>query len=66
MTEDARWWFVSSRRMTFAVEVTDGRVTASAPIGRRFIGQPARSLGDWMRKQGGFHAERLGASGAAT
>jgi len=55
----AAWWYVSSRRMTFAVAVTDGVVVAAAPIGRRFVGQPAANLGRGMRGHGGFRATRL-------
>ena len=53
------WWWVSTRRMTFGVLVVDGVVRDSAPIGRRFIGQPATNLGEWLRGQGGFRAERI-------
>lgn len=48
------WWWVSTKRMTFAVEVTDGIVTQAAPIARKFIGQPSGNLGLWLKKQPGF------------
>lgn len=46
------WWYASTPKMTFAVEVLDGKVTGGAPIIRQFIGQPAKNLGNWLRKQG--------------
>lgn len=38
--------------MTFAVKVENGIVTDTAPIARRFIGKPAKKLGDWVRTFG--------------
>lgn len=58
MDELERWW-LSSEKMTIAVTIKGGMVVESAPIARKFIGQPAKSLGAWMRKQGGFQAARL-------
>lgn len=53
-------WWVSSERITCLV-VTDDRdiVIDAAPILRKFIGQPAKNVGRWMRKQGGFRCARL-------
>lgn len=53
------WWYVSSPRLTCAVKVEDGIITDSAPILRRFIGQPAKNLGDWLRQQGDVEFKRL-------
>ena len=53
------WFWLSSRRMTFAVYVSDGLIRECAPIARKFIGQRPEVLGAWMRKQGGFEARRL-------
>lgn len=53
------WWYVSSERMTGAVEVIDDRITQAPPIMRRFIGQPPRNLGNWLRSQGECRFERL-------
>lgn len=53
------WFWVSSNRMTFGVLVSDGLIRDAAPIARKFIGQRPENLGAWMRKHGGFRAERL-------
>lgn len=55
------WWYLSTERMTVAVRLTDGIVVEAPPIVRRFLGQPSRNLGAWLRKQPGFVAERLSA-----
>lgn len=47
------WFWVSTRRMTFAVHVRDGLIRETAPIARRFLGQRPENLGAWLRKQGG-------------
>lgn len=59
VVQDAEWWWLSTKRMTVAVEVRDGRIVTAPPIVRRFIGQPSKNLGAWMRKQPGFRVERL-------
>lgn len=61
------WWWLSSLRMTVGVGI-DARdiVRDGAPIVRRFIGQPSRNLGAWMRRQGGFRAVRLSDLGQET
>ena len=53
------WWYVSSPVLTCAVEVDDGKIVGGAPIIRRFIGQPATNLGDWLRSHGDVTFERL-------
>ena len=53
------WFWLSTDRMTVAVLVSDGLVREGPPIVRKFIGQRPESLGAWLRKQGGFRAERL-------
>lgn len=53
------WWWLSTKRMTVAVETTNRIVTDGPPIVRKFIGQPSHNLGAWLRKQGGFRAVRL-------
>jgi hypothetical protein len=53
------WWWLSSRSMTVAVRVDGGTVVEGPPIVRKFIGQPTRNLGRWMRKQGGFESRRI-------
>lgn len=40
--------------MTVFVEIKKGRVTDTAPITRRFIGQPIRNLREWLKRQGGY------------
>jgi hypothetical protein len=46
--------------MTIRVDVdARGIIVAAAPIARRFIGQPARNLGNWLRRQPGFRCQKL-------
>lgn len=45
--------------MTFAVRINNDLVVEGAPIIRRFIGQPAKNLGTWVRKQGDVQFTRL-------
>lgn len=55
------WWYVSSRSMTCAVQLDDNDTVVTAPpILRRFVGQPARNLGDWLRQQGAVEFTRIG------
>lgn len=53
------WWYLSTPRMTVAVRLHDGIVTDGPPIVRRFLGQPSRNLGRWLRKQGPLRMEQL-------
>ncbi len=43
---------LSNERMTFRVHARNGIVLDTAPIARRFIGQPLDNLASWMRKMG--------------
>lgn len=43
-----RWWYVSTSRFTAACKSEDGIITDSAPILRRFVGQPVRNLERWI------------------
>jgi len=54
-------WWVSSRRMTVQVESnrTTGVIVKTAPVVRKFAGQPIHNLFKWMRQQGGFQKVRL-------
>ncbi len=54
---DADWW-LSSVKMTIWVSVRNGTVIDSAPIARKFIGQPMDNLRQWMRRQGAYFEER--------
>ena len=48
-----RWFYCSSPKMTVAVAVNaQGVIVESAPIVRKFIGQPSINLGRWMRTHG--------------
>lgn len=48
------FWF-STPRMTVYVGIDAGNVIrVTAPITRKFIGQPIRNLANWMRRQGDF------------
>lgn len=52
-------YWLSTNRMTFWAKLERGVVVDAAPIARRFIGQPSKNLGRWLRKQGGFKWEKL-------
>lgn len=52
------WWF-SSDKMTVSVSVENGIIVATAPITRKFIGQPLDNLVRWMRSLGGFRHELM-------
>lgn len=55
-----KWYWLSTDRMTVAVACDEeDMIVEAAPIVRRFVGQPAANLGRWLRKQGGFRAEKL-------
>lgn len=53
------WWYVSSDIATCLVEEQDGVITDAAPIYGKFIGQPAKSLGDWLRSKGEVEFHRI-------
>ena len=53
------WFYLSTQRMTVAVEVRDGVIVTAPPIVRKFLGQPPANLGRWLRRQPGFKAARL-------
>ena len=61
MNEAAGWFYLSSERMTIGVYLSDGLIRWAPPIARKFVGQRPEKLGEWMRQQGGFRAERLSA-----
>lgn len=53
-------WWLSSLRMTIWAETNNKyTITRTAPIGRKFIGQPLKNLAKWMNKQGGFKWKKL-------
>lgn len=57
---DATSWWLSTEQMTVCVDVdARGIIVAAPPIARKFIGQPARNLGNWLRRQPGFHCQKL-------
>jgi hypothetical protein len=45
--------------MTVGVATKDDTVVRSAPIVRRFVGQPLANLTRWMRRQGDVRIEVL-------
>ncbi len=47
------WWF-SSERMTVWVREEYGIIKDTAPIARKFIGQPLGNLERWMARQDNF------------
>ena len=54
-----KYWWVSCLKITILVISVDGRIIETAPVARRFVGQPLRNLRVWMEKFGGFRIERL-------
>ena len=51
-------YWVSSKRMTVWVQVNSmGEITDTAPVIRKFIGQPFDNLIGWMERQGGLKYE---------
>jgi hypothetical protein len=53
-------WWLSTERMTVCVDVDARRIVVAAPpIARKFIGQPATNLGNWLRQQPGFRCQKL-------
>lgn len=52
-------WWLSTVKMTFWCRVTNNIVTDTAPIARKFIGQPYSNLAKWLAKQGGFMWEQI-------
>jgi hypothetical protein len=57
------WWWLSTKRMTFAVLILDDVIVETAPIARKFVGQPPAALSRWLQKQGRIWARRLDDSG---
>ena len=51
--------WLSSRRMTIAVDVVNGIIVETPPVVGKFVGQPIWNLIRWMRKQGGLRTEWL-------
>jgi hypothetical protein len=49
-------WWMSSEKMTVLVTCQDGIVVDGPPIVRKFVGQSASALYEWMSKQGGMAA----------
>lgn len=59
MSKTNRYW-LSSLRMTFDVKTdTNNIILDTAPIAKKFIGQPIKNLMRWMRKQRGFKCQIL-------
>lgn len=52
-------WQLSSLKMTVWVQTEDGAIVDTAPVVRRFIGQPLRNLASWMQQQGGFMVDLI-------
>ena len=54
------WWWLSSRKMTVAVETDNGDVIRTTPpIVRKFQGQPLRNLTRWMQTHGSYRQQQL-------
>jgi len=57
---ERQWWFSCTKFTCLVVSDRDNLITnQSAPIVRRFSGQPIKTLADWMRKLGGFKFKEL-------
>lgn len=53
-------WWLSTEKMTVCVDIDENNIIINAaPIVKRFIGQPSKNLGNWLRKQPGFRMEKL-------
>lgn len=52
-------WWVSNRVMTFGVTVENGIIIETAPIARKFIGQPFDNLERWMMRLSHYRKEKL-------
>jgi hypothetical protein len=50
---ERRYW-LSSLKMTVGATTVAGVITETAPITRKFVGQPLENLVVWMRRQGGY------------
>lgn len=61
MTE-RHYWLSCMKLTIYAQTDGNGTITATAPIGRKFVGQPLGNLEAWMRRLGGFEMCELGAS----
>lgn len=53
------WWYVTTGRITCAVEVKDDVIVTAPPIYQRFVGQPAKNLGNWLRSKGEVEFRRM-------
>lgn len=53
------WWYCSTPRMSIAVKVVNDRIAYTPPIAEKFVGQPAKSLGAWLREQGDVTFKKL-------
>ena len=56
------WWF-SCKKFTVRIVVRDNLSVESAPVTRRFVGQPVVNLKTWFESFGGFECQKLEAGG---
>lgn len=52
-------YYISSTKMTVCVTVDNNIITESAPIVRKFIGQPLSNLTKWLKKFGSIEIIEL-------
>ena len=52
-------YWLSSEKMTVLVDVKDNTIVIAPPIVRKFLGQPIKSLINWMEKQGGLKVKKV-------
>lgn len=52
-------WWVSCSRMTVWVMNRDGYIMDTAPVTKRFIGQPFSNLLRWFERIGGLEYRRI-------
>jgi len=51
--------WLSTERMTVGVSCTDGIITNTPPIVRKFVGQSIKNLINWMSRQPGFKMQKI-------
>ena len=51
--------WLSCKKFTILVEVSEGKIVKAAPSARKFIGQPIENLKRWAKRFGGYIEKRL-------
>lgn len=53
------WWMSNDKMTVKVVSDNSGVITDAAPVVRKFVGQPLRSLSVWMNRLPGFVMQRI-------